>query len=356
MRGAHPRRSALLAVLGLTLAPASDHARPRAALNPVALDYPLRGVCWEGRGRIGDEALAPLSALGVSWISQTPFGWSRALDDPQVRLATEPRHLWGESDEGLIETARLARARGVRTLLKPHLWVRGGHWVGELKMRDEDDWRAFFASYEVFILHYAVLAEREGFEAFAVGTELRHASRREDDWRRVIARVRSAYSGPLTYCAAWNEAEDVAFWDDLDFVGVQAYYPLRGDPHGDPLELRASWREAAARLEALARRTGRRVVLTEVGYKSLRGSLARPWEWGTEGEVDLGLQSQAFRALFEVLPGRDWFGGTFVWKWHPGIDPRAAPSARRLRDFTPQGKPALDVIAAAYSDWARRAR
>lgn len=349
-------RPAVVALLVLALAPASDQARSRSAAATVALDFPLRGLCWEGRGRIGDEALAPLEALRVSWISQTPFGWSRALDDPAVRLATGARHLWGESDEGLVETARLARARGVRTLLKPHLWVRGGRWVGDLDMRGEADWRAFFESYETFILHYAALAERERFEALAVGTELRHASKREADWRRIIARVRAAYGGPLTYCAAWNEAEHVAFWDALDFVGVQAYYPLRGDPHGDPAELRASWREVAARLETLSRRTGRRIVLTEVGYKSLRGSLARPWEWDTRGEVDFALQAEAFRALFDVLPEHDWFGGTFVWKWHPGVDPRAEPSARRAADFTPQGKPALDVIAAAHARLAGASR
>ncbi len=308
----------------------------------------MRGVCWEGRGRVGPEALAPLVELHVDWISQTPFGWSRALDDPEVRLASGRHGLWGESDEGLAETARLARAHGIRTLLKPHLWVRGGAWVGELRMRDEADWQAFFRSYETFILHYAALAQRERFEALAVGTELVRSSAREADWRRVIARVRQVYDGPLTYCAAWNEAAQVPFWDALDFVGVQAYYPLRGDPHGDEAALRASWAELARALEALARRVDRPVVLTEVGYKSLAGSLARPWEWDTRGEVDYGLQAAAFRAMFEALARRDWFGGTFVWKWHPGLPARGTSPARYARDFTPQGKPALDVIARAY--------
>ncbi len=350
MRLPPPRALCVTFAAGLALAGALDvdPARRRPAPAPGALAFPLRGLCWEGRGRIGDEALLPLGPLHVSWISQTPFGWSRALDDPEVRLATGRHGLWGESDEGLIETARLARSRGIRTLLKPHLWVRGGRWVGELRMRSEADWQAFFRSYESFIVHYAMLAEREGFDALAVGTELLQTSAREASWRRVIARVREVYSGPLTYCAAWNEAEQVRFWDALDFLGVQAYYPLRGDPHGDEAELRASWAEVALRLEALARRTGRRVVLTEVGYKSLAGSLARPWEWDTRGEVDVGLQAAAFSAMFEALAGRDWFGGTFVWKWHAGLDAHSPP-ARHERDFTPQGKPALQVIADAYA-------
>ncbi len=333
----------------LLAAPGAERAgAPAPRPTREGLAFPMRGFCWEAAGRVGDEHLAPLQALHADWISQTPFGYCRAQGAPEIRFSGA-RGYWGERDEGLRETARLARRRGLRTLLKPHLWVRGGAWIGDLAMRSEADWRAFFESYQAFILHYAALAEREGFEALAVGTELRHASGREGDWRRLIARVREVYSGPLTYCAAWNEAEQVRFWDALDFVGVQAYYPLRGDPHGGEAELRASWDELAPRLEALARASGRRVVLTEVGYKSLSGSLARPWEWGTDGAVDFALQRAAFEALFDALWERPWFGGTFVWKWHPDLAPDAPPEGERARDFTPQGKPALRVIAAAYA-------
>lgn len=216
----------------------------------------MRGVCWEGRDRVGPEALVPLQQLGVDWISQTPFGWCGSRADPQIRLNDGLRGLWGESDEGLASTARFARALGIRTLLKPHLWLRGGEWVGEIEMRSEEDWRTWFRSYEAFILHYARLAEREGMEGLAVGSELPKASRRTSDWRRVIARVREVYRGPLTYCANWHEAEGVAFWEALDYVGVQAYYPLRVPARPAAGEIRAAWSPVVARLERLARSHG----------------------------------------------------------------------------------------------------
>ena len=35
------------------------------------------------------------------------------------------------------------------------------------------------------------------------------------------------YSGKLTFGANWYlEYEDVTFWDDLDYIGIQAYFPL----------------------------------------------------------------------------------------------------------------------------------
>ena len=304
----------------------------------------MRGVCWEGAGRIEGSRLDPLRELGVDWISQTPFGWMRAIDSPEIRFGSS-RVLWGESDEGLVRTAALARERGIRTLLKPHLWVHHAAWPGEIQMRTEQDWASWFEQYERFILHYARLAERQGFEALAVGTELGGTTSREREWRGIIARVRDVYRGRLTYCANWHgEPERIAFWDALDFIGIQAYYPLAEGPAPTAEAIRRAWEPITAGLAALASRTGRPIVFTEVGYRSQDGALARPWEWDTEGTVNLALQQQAFTALLDALWGRPWFGGTFVWKWHP-VPPAAASASR---DFTPQGKPALEVIRAAY--------
>ena len=319
----------------------------------------MRGVCWEGGRRIESEALAPLQALGVDWISQTPFGWSPSRLAPEVdfRVGGRPSFwgLWGEGDEGLVETARLARERGIKTLLKPHLWVRGGAWAGEIEMKNEDDWRAWFTSYEAFILHYARLADSAGMEGLAVGTELPRASRRTEDWRRLIARVRAVYHGSLTYCANWQEADDVAFWGDLDFIGVQAYYPLTSAARPRPDEIRRAWTPIVARLEALSARAGKRIVFTEVGYKSQSASLAEPWKWDTDGAADPDLQRDAYEAMFESVWDQPWFGGTFLWKWHSWLGADGAPASRPWRaprvdrDFTPQGKPALEVIRTFYA-------
>ncbi len=325
---------------------------PPTSPTPSPAQTKMRGVSWEAGRKIDGAALDPLKGIGADWISQTPFGWSPSVSAPEVALSGGGLHffwgMWGETDDGLAETARLARARGIRTLLKPHLWVHTGEWVGDIDMRTEADWQQWFAAYEVFILHYAELAEREQMEGLAIGTELPKASRRTDDWRRLIARIRQAYHGPITYCANWHEADNVAFWGDLDFIGVQAYYPLTPSEHPKPEEIRAAWAPIVARLAALSMRAGRRIVFTEVGYRSLAGCLAEPWKWDTAGAVDLGVQRDAYQAMFASVWDQPWFGGTFVWKWHPGLGAAGPAVGRELRDFTPQGKPALAAIRERY--------
>jgi len=308
----------------------------------------MRGVCWEAVGKVGTREIAPLREAGVDWISQTPFGWCRSVHSAEVILASGSRVYWGESDEGLSQTARNARAMGIKTLLKPHLWVGHRDWVGNLKMESDAAWKAWFESYEKFILHYAALAEREKMDALALGTELCGTTSRTAEWKSLIAKVRAVYRGPLTYCANWEEVERVPFWSDLDFIGVQAYYPLSDSPHPKPRELRASWDRIASRLEQLSRRTGRPIAFTEVGYRSIAGGVREPWNWDTDGGPDLNLQSEAYRALFDSLWSRPWFDGTFIWKWNPYLGAGRHPSAEVERDFTPQGKPALEVIRKYY--------
>jgi len=205
-------------LLALFLVVVSLGAACGSAAPPTGSDRFHRGVCWVAGRAVDAGDLEPLVRLHASWISQTPFGWQAEPEDTEIETATSGHVLWGESDEGLIETTRLAHARGIRVLLKPHLWLRRG-WPGDIAMRREEDWRAWFASYREFILHYADLAQRAGIEALAVGTELGGTTRREAEWRALIADVRARYRGKLTYCANWSEdVEHVAFWDALDWI------------------------------------------------------------------------------------------------------------------------------------------
>jgi Glycoside Hydrolase Family 113 len=332
----HATKLALACAVVLAAAPSA---------GPQAARVKMRGVCWEGAGPVGPKHLAPLTALGVDWISQTPFGWVPSPGSPEVRFSGE-RGLWGETDAGIAATASYAKTLGIKTLLAPHLWVRHAAWPGDIAMASESDWAAWFDAYGRFILHYAALAQANGLEALAVGTELSATTGRESDWRALIAKVREVYHGKLTYAANWNgEPERVRFWDALDFIGVQAYYPLASKAHPSRDEIAAAMKPIAERLAALAARTGKPVVFTEVGYKSAAASLAEPWRWEADGEADLAVQRDAFTAMFSTLWDRPWFGGTFVWKWHPATD--ALP--RDDRGFSPQGKPAQDVIKAFYT-------
>jgi hypothetical protein len=338
-RALRPAAIAILALISLAASP------PPASRQ--------RGVSWVAdRGEVSPRDFDRLVSNGVTWIAQNPFGWQRGLDVPEVLLRPDAGW-WGETDVGLEATLKLARARGIRTLLRPHLYMVGpeghGTWVGHIAMKSDEHWRQWFDSYRRFILHHARLAQRTGVDLLCVGAELGSTTRsRSEDWRRLIADVRAEYRGPLTYAANWDEFETITFWDLLDYIGIQAYFPLAAGERPSVEALAAAWQPHVAAVEAVSRRFGKPVLFTELGYASAPGSAARPWEWaglrrGEPATPDgLALQSDAYEAFFRTVWHKEWLSGVYFWKWYPGLERNPVPPGS---EFSPQNKPAEKVMA-----------
>jgi len=340
---------------GFAPRPAEPVARGAAAFDSTR----LRGVSWVGGDSVTAAELAPLTQAHVTWIAQMPFGWQGGPAEPTIRMSPGRRPgrggYWGESDAGLLYTARLARQHGIRSLLKPHLWVRGrSSWPGDVDMASPADWDAWFASYAGFLLHYAQVAEAGHFDALCIGTELLHATApaHEQAWRGLVRQVRRVYHGPLTYAANWSgEYQQIRFWDALDYVGIQAYFPL-STAANPPLDtLLRGWQPHLRALAAWQKKIKKPVVFTEIGYKTTPDAAARPWEWPDQMAAfdapDEATQARCYEALFRACWGLPWLKGVFTWKWYPGL--AADGPARRHADFTPQHKPAEAVLARWYA-------
>ncbi len=309
-----------------------------------------RGVAWTaGPDSIHAADFNHLAALGANWVAQTPFGWQSEVDVPELRMNRGRRVWWGERDAGIRITTLAARESGISTLLKPHVWLSSREeevWRGQIAMTSEADWTAWFADYSEFMLHYASLAEELGIEALCVGTELHGTVHREAEWRALIGQVRAVYSGKLTYAANWyEEYEEVPFWDALDWIGVQAYFPLSDSEFPSVDELERGWDRWIEDLSALQARVDRPVLFTEVGYRSVPFVGKAPWTWPSRGEDSqdpraFEAQADAYEALFRALWDKPWFEGVHLWKWYSSTGRQRNRSA----DFTPQGKPAERVM------------
>ncbi len=316
-----------------------------AALTPVR----QRGLSWVGSRPVARRHLEAATAMGANWIVQTPFGWQRHHDRPELVLSSDG-HLWGETDTGLVTTNRMAREVGLQVLLKPHIWLGRsgeGKWLGDIAMTSEEDWRTWWSNYRSFMLHYAELAEREQMAALCVGTELMGTVKeRESDWRELIKEIRGMYRGKLTYAANWyQEYEKVPFWDALDWIGVQAYFPLSDQPDPSVAALVQGWQPHLAKLEALSKRTGKPVLFTELGYCAKANAAREPWLWPNHhndaSAAGLALQARCYQAFFETVWPKPWFAGVYIWKWHPHLLDRTDPPDE---SFTPQGKPAEAIL------------
>lgn len=253
------------------------------------------------------------------------------------------------TDDSLTSAIENARSLGLDVMLKPHVDIRNdAAWRGEIQFTSEADWRAWFDSYEAFILHYARFAESHGIRLFCVGTELKATTHRAADWRSVIQAVRSVFSGRLVYAANHDNIDNVAWFDDLDYIGIDAYFPLTNRTDPTLNDLLDAWQSRAADIEALQARFQKPVIFTEIGYVARDGTNTEPWACRGGAPADPQEQALCYEAAFRTFWNKPWFQGMYWWAW------TAAPSTsgQCMSDFSPLDAPSEAVLARWYGNTA----
>jgi len=303
----------------------------------------IGAVVFDAHRAPTDSVLVSISELGTSHLALVSFGFQEAADNPQLRFTPDVRW-FSESEDGARALSRRAGELGMGIILKPQIWIRGGSWSGEINFDREKEWEIWEDAYRSYLMHTARLAEEIDADLLIIGTELSIAVReREAFWRTLIEDVRSTYSGPITYGANWHDDYlNVPFWDALDVIGVQAYFPLSNEPAPDLDAIRDGWNSHLKALQALSTREQRRILFTELGYRSVPDAAEHPWRWPSRDEQidpDFRLQADLYRGFFESIWMQPWFAGAVLWKFYPDNGRRGHDT-----DFTPQGKPAEEVV------------
>ena len=244
------------------------------------------------------------------------------------------------TDASILHAMQTARSLGLSVTLKPQIDLNSGDWRGAIQPLSPSTW---FTSYEAMIDHYADLARQGGATMLVIGTELKTMSGAAytGRWEQIVASVRRRFGGRLTYAANWNEYQQVQFWGDLDYIGVDAYYPLSASGSPTATSLLAAW-TSRGYVDALAsesRAFGKQVLFTEIGYRSIAGSTAHPNIWDSGGSYDMNEEANAYQAAFQAFSGRSWFAGMYWWSW-----PATLPASGWNGDYTPTDKPAESVL------------
>jgi hypothetical protein len=311
-----------------------------------------------------DAAWGAIAGLGANWVAIVPTGYQEGI--AAVRIAPDPRGR-SASEASVRHAILAAHAAGLRVLLKPHVDSTDDAWRGTFRPNDSLAW---FTSYRSFIMGWARVAEETGADLFAVGTELATLSgpAYTGDWLTIIAGVRAVYHGPLTYAANWGkrstdaEYQQIGWWDKLDYIGIDAYFPLSGKPtptaavlqagwltYTDPWGDTYHWKDAITAVQA---RWQRPVLFTEVGYLATpRG--AASWDAPTPPPgptpapgPDAATQAAAYTALLATWGDVPWFAGFYAWEWNPFARSDGPPDATMVIN----GKPTvLDALRLAFA-------
>lgn len=290
----------------------------------------------------------PLVAkISANFAAVMPFGFMRDLENPEIFYNTE-RQWFGETRAGAKQYSEELRKQNIKIMIKPHIWIRHGEFTGFLDMKSEEDWIKFEETYTNFILEYADLAEEINAEIFCIGTELENfVTKRPDYWNSLITKIKTKYKGKLTYAANWDEYKRTPFWGKLDYIGIDAYFPVTDEQTPTLEKSLEGWKNHKTVIKSFSDKFQRPVLFTEYGYRSVDYSGKEPWKFDrTMTEVNLDAQVNLSKALYETFWNEDWFAGGFVWKWFINYD---TSGGKENNQYTPQNKPVEQVIKTYYT-------
>jgi ligand-binding SRPBCC domain-containing protein len=109
----------------------------------------------------------------------------------------------------------------------------------------------------------------------------------EKQWVKLIGAIRGVYNGKLTYAANFDNYMNVGFWEHLDFIGINAYFPLRNFAQNKLSDsemksiLKSSWDDILKDIEIFNSSNSishKPVIFTELGYVQAEDSTINPWQ------------------------------------------------------------------------------
>ena len=292
-------------------------------------------VCWSSGcyqvAQVSAE-LDYLQSVGVNWLAIVPTWYQDSLTSDVISENSSR----SPNEADLRAIVALARQRGFKILLKPHVDVLSGGWRGNINPLNLAAWQG---SYRNFILNFARLAQELNVEVFSVGTELKRRSTDLSFWLNLILGVKDLYGGKLTYSANWDEYLLVGFWHLLDTIGIDFYNPLTSNNNATEAQIEAALRPIGAQIQAFSAAQHLPVLFTEIGYRSVDGANTRPYDTRLSGAVDLQEQADCYQAVLTVFQGADWLKGIFWWREDPRFLGGTADD-----DYFFYGKPAATVL------------
>lgn len=243
------------------------------------------------------------------------------------------------SDDELKGMIDYAKELGMRVALKPTVNCKNGTWRAHVNFFDEDvvcepKWCNWFESYTEFQLHYARLAKEMGVEMHIAGCEMVMAERREAEWRKLIADIRSEFDGLVSYNTDKYQEHNVKWWDAVDVISSSGYYPLE------------DWENQLDRIEAVVKRFQKPFFFAEAGCMSVLDSNKVPNEWTVQGEADAKGQADWYEAMLEACLKRDWVNGMAFWSWNSHLYTPSA--ALKKKDYEIYAKPAEKIVKKYY--------
>jgi hypothetical protein len=309
----------------------------------------INGISFvASKDSIKSHHVTAVNDVNANYVALMPFGFIRDLSFPTIRFNSK-RQWFGERDQGIRQYAKELQYKRVKLMVKPQIWIWKGQFTGHISMDSEEQWKNFEDSYASFILTYAKTAEEIKADIFCIGTELENfVNKRPAYWKDLIQRIKKIFKGKLTYAANWDEFKKFPLWGQLDYIGIDAYFPLTEKKTPTVKDFEAGWQLHKTQIKNVQSNLKKPILFTEFGYRSIDFTGKKPWDSKrVTGSINLQAQKNGLQAIYNQFWNEAWFAGGFIWKWFHKHNEVGGENNNR---FTPQNKPAEVLLRNLYKE------
>lgn len=298
-----------------------------------------------------------VKVINATWISFVP---TAIVDRSTLKLRPDStHHIWAETKAGVEVSLQLAKQTNLKIMIKPHIFLeqlsamdkskfdltQAAIWRGDFIARNEEAWEVFEESYREYILDLVQMANKYQVDLFCIGTELREfVQQRPKFWSTLIKDIRSIYTGKLTYSANWDEYSLVPFWTELDYIGIDAYFPISMNRTPSEAKAFAKWVSIKFNIKTISNALNKQVIFTEYGYRNVDFAGKEPWTHDKGMDTpNTAAQVNLYRALYSTFWDEEWVAGGFLWTWN------YKATSNGSTDFNINNKAVMSVVR----DWYR---
>ncbi|UZO80837.1 hypothetical protein NBT05_18095 [Aquimarina sp. ERC-38] len=309
-----------------------------------------RGANVFGWEALNKNSIDSIRYYGITHVAVLPFEYQSDIKKPSINHIEE-LPTFRKKDSTMIEILKWCTSNGLKTMLKPHLWVDSG-WRTEFDYNEEETKR-WFKDYRKLALNYARIAQEGKASVYCFGTEFYTVMKdHEEKWLQLIKEIRAIYKGKLTYAANWDkEYQDISFWKALDYIGVQGYFPMKIKNQKSLSKLKSGLQPYLDTLADFSTRYNKPVLFTEFGFRSIEDNTDEPWAWFKELDVLTKVYSEAdqelaYRAFLSSVMDQPWCRGAYFWEYDINEDDQA--DAIQWLNFSPRHKKTAQTISEFY--------
>ena len=205
-------------------------------------------------------------------------------------------------------------------MLRPLINFSGTLYRGDFYLVTEEQWQIFENSYKTFILSIAELSNTYNIHSLCIGTELREfVSRRPLFWKGLIEILKENYPTlKLIYAANWDDYEAFPFWEEMEYIGIDSYFPLVNKSTPTVDELMTAYNSIKNNLYDLSCSHNKKVIFTEYGFRSIDYAAWKTWELpssSVNNTYNFTVQSNGYKAFYDTFWNENWVAGGYLWFW-----------------------------------------